>query len=66
MKVIRSECVGCPPEMGCLGSACPYRNVTRYYCDECEEETTLYDSDFGELCIDCLLEKFPKIKGSEW
>ena len=23
------ECVGCPPERGCLGSVCPNRNVPR-------------------------------------
>lgn len=32
------ECVGCPPEKGCLGSACPNRNVPRWFCDECENE----------------------------
>ena len=32
------ECVGCPPEMGCLGSICPNRNVPHYFCDYCGEE----------------------------
>ena len=26
-----NECVGCPPERGCLGSSCPYMNVPRLY-----------------------------------
>lgn len=26
-------CVGCPTEMGCLGSSCPMRNAAFYYCD---------------------------------
>jgi hypothetical protein len=53
-----NECVSCG--LPCLGSSCPYRNVTRYYCDECGEETELYYYDGMELCIDCiesLLEK---------
>ena len=33
-----NECVGCPPERGCIGSACPYVNVPRCYCDDCGEE----------------------------
>ncbi len=54
-----NECVGCPPEMGCLGDGCPNRNVPRYYCDRCgdefyPEELFLYD---GEMwCKDCLTE----------
>ena len=36
------ECVGCPPEMGCLGDRCPYMNVTHFSCDECNED---FDSD---------------------
>ena len=35
---IENDCVGCPKEMGCLGSSCPYRDVPHYYCDECGEE----------------------------
>ena len=65
MKQIENECVGCPPEMGCLGSACPNRNVIRYYCDECGKEGTLYEYDGEELCADCLLEAVPKVEGSE-
>lgn len=54
MKKIENECVGCPPEMGCLGSSCPNLNVVRYYCDECREEAKLYHYDGQELCIDCI------------
>ena len=60
------ECVGCPPEMGCLGSACPNRNVPHYYCDgeDCGEEflaNELYDYDGEMLCVDCLLKQFKKV-----
>ena len=27
------ECVGCPPEKGCLGSEGPNRNVPRWCCE---------------------------------
>ena len=48
------ECVGCPPERGCLGSACPNRNVPRYYCDRCGEEVDAYfDIDGEMICDDC-------------
>ena len=48
------ECVGCPPERGCLGSACPNRNVPYYYCDICGEEVDSYFDIDGEMvCDDC-------------
>ena len=40
MVRLEDECVGCPPELGCLGQLCPYQNVPRCYCDECGEEIT--------------------------
>ena len=36
--VLEDECVSCPPEVGCLGSACPKKNVAHYYCDKCVKE----------------------------
>ena len=57
-----NECVGCPPELGCLGESCPNRNVKRLYCDDCKEEVeTLYVYDGQELCQDCLLNTIEKI-----
>ena len=63
MKIIENECVSC--DLPCMGSACPYQNVTRYYCDRCEEETTLYYYDGEELCVDCLIKEFEIVKGLE-
>jgi hypothetical protein len=61
IKVEReNQCVGCPPEMGCLGSSCPNRNVLipYLYCDKCGEEVEdLYDG----LCETCALETFEHI-----
>ena len=64
MKQVENECVGCPSEMGCLGSSCKYSNVTRYYCDKCGEESTLYHYDNYEICEQCLLAEFEIVEGS--
>lgn len=61
MKRIENDCVGCPPEMGCLGSSCPYRNNPHYYCDQCGEEKPLYHFDDEELCIDCIEKQLEKV-----
>ena len=66
MKRILDECVGCPPEIGCFGSSCPYKNVVRFYCDRCGEENKLYHYDGEELCEDCLLKEFDVVEGSDW
>ena len=56
------ECVGCPKEMGCLGNACPNRNVPHLYCDKCGDDCEeLYDCYGEELCESCLLDSFEKI-----
>ena len=65
MKKIENECVGCPPELGCLGASCHYRNVERYYCDRCGNETVLYEFDNEELCIKCIVYRLNKIEGSD-
>lgn len=65
MRKVEDECVGCPPEIGCLGSSCPNRNVVRFYCDECKDEDTLYHYDGEELCRECLLKKFEIVDGSD-
>ena len=57
-----NECVGCPPEIGCLGDVCPNRNVPRFYCDECKFETDeLWTINGYEVCEDCLKKMFPKV-----
>lgn len=65
MKRIENECVGCPPEMGCLGDSCPNRNVPHYYCDNCGNEEKLYHYDNDELCEECLLKNFEVVEGSD-
>lgn len=61
-----NECVGCATESyPCLGAACSNRNVPHFYCDECGEESTLYEYDGEELCIDCIEKRLPVVEGSE-
>ena len=48
MIVIQDECVGCPPEIGCYGSSCSYRNVPHYFCDKCGKERT---NDYDKISI---------------
>jgi hypothetical protein len=60
---IENECVGCPLEIGCLGEACPYKNVVRYYCDECKDEYEhIYHYDGQELCIDCIEKRLERVE----
>lgn len=59
MLKYENECVSCPPEMGCIGSACPYRNVPRWYCDECEAECDREDLRIlgdKQLCWNCFID----------
>lgn len=62
MKKVENECVNCG--LPCLVS-CPYRNVVRFYCDKCGDETTLYYYGSEEICADCLLKEFEIVKGSD-
>jgi hypothetical protein len=57
-----NQCVGCPTEKGCLGSACPNRSVEVYYCDKCNEEIyeDVYEVDGKEFCEECLKDMFRK------
>lgn len=63
MIKLEDECVGCAKELGCLGSACKYKDVPHLYCDDCGDEADeLYDFDGEQLCDKCLLERFPKVE----
>lgn len=56
-------CVGCPPEMGCLGQACPNRPHDEerevLVCDACGGEAdelcrAPYQAEAAWVCEDCL------------
>lgn len=64
MRIVTDECVGCT-SMGlpCMGTSCPNRNVTRYYCDKCNEEfevENLYKYENKELCANCILDNYER------
>lgn len=54
-----NQCVDCPPEMGCLGTNCPKREVEIYICDRCGAETEeLYISNnYEDICYSCWTEE---------
>ena len=59
MKQNTPFCVACPPERGCMGSACPYRRAVTWYCDRCGAEGARSDLRLlgGEaLCRECFSE----------
>ena len=65
MVYFTDECVGCPPEMGCLGSVCPNLKVAHYCCDGCKDEVysdELYIDEYTgkELCLDCIRDTLTK------
>lgn len=51
MIEVRDECVGCPPEMGCLGNSCPYMNVEYRVCDTCSSDAE-YKINGEDYCYD--------------
>lgn len=59
MRRTENDCVDCG--LPCLGRACPYMKVEHFYCDECGDETQLYDFDGQELCLECIETKLHKI-----
>ena len=63
MITYEDECVGCPTEMGCMGSACPNRNVPHLYCDQCEQEVDdLYEWDGKQVCTDRIVKSLKKVE----
>ena len=64
MRKIENDCVGC--DLPCWGDSCPYKNVEHFYCDECGEETVLYEYEGAELCLDCIKDKLTVVEGSDF
>ena len=61
--VFEDNCLDCPPELGCMGDACPNRREAHYFCDKCDEEVSpegLYEVDDEDLCENCLKDLFRK------
>ena len=65
-RKIENEGVSCG--LPCMGSACPNRNVHRYYCDRCGQEfesTELYVVDGEDVCSDCILNEYQTVAQEE-
>lgn len=59
MTKIENDCCDCATgAYPCLGNSCPLVNTPHHYCDECGDETQLYDYEGRELCAECILNKY--------
>lgn len=60
--IYTNECCSCASgSYACRGDLCPLRKVSHLYCDECDEEATLYYFDNEMLCLDCIAERLDKV-----
>lgn len=51
----KGGCVGCPPEIGCMGKACPQCWKYIITCDMCKRQTNdVWRVDGVDLCQDCM------------
>lgn len=63
MIVYEDMCVGCPPELGCLGRGCPYGEpIPIHVCDRCENNSDdcLYIYEDEELCYNCVYDQIKR------
>lgn len=61
MVITENECVDCG--LPCLYKSCPYYEVTRLYCDKCnDEQMDLYWFGNKQLCINCIEEQLERVE----
>lgn len=59
MKIKVNGCVNCG--LPCM-LFCPLRDDSwEYHCDECGDETQLYEFEGRELCADCVISSLDKV-----
>lgn len=58
-----NQCVGCPPERGCMGESCRNRNVPVMICDDCGDEVQdlWYGNDGNQYCKYCITGYIEKV-----
>lgn len=56
MRIRSSNCVDCPKELGCIGSACRYNQPDELVCEMCGDESADCEIDEYKLCRSCLHE----------
>lgn len=50
-----SDCVGCVPDLPCVGPGCQYYGMRPHlYCDHCGESADYILDDETHYCTDCL------------
>jgi hypothetical protein len=64
MVKTENECCDCG--LPCVYESCPYWAVTRFYCDECNDEyESIYHFEGEQLCIDCIEKRLEKVEYNE-
>lgn len=59
MKIKVNGCIDCG--LPCM-LFCPLRDDSwEYHCDECGDETQLYEFEGKELCADCVISSLDKV-----
>ena len=59
MKIKVNNCVSCG--LPCM-LFCPLRDDSyEWVCDDCGEQTQLYDYEGKELCLDCIERRLDKV-----
>ena len=53
MRSYENQCVGCPPDIGCMGEACKYMNAPVNHCDWCDSEDAIFEIDGNDYCENC-------------
>ena len=61
MIVYENRCTGCSDSSHCRGRYCPNRNVKVYICNDCGYESTIYEFDGEQLCIECIKERLEAV-----
>ena len=54
MMQVENDCAEC--SLPCTD--CGRKHVEHFYCDECGDETMLYEFDGEQLCSKCLVGRF--------
>ena len=63
MIAIENDCVDCG--LPCIYEACRYYKAVHYYCDRCQDETTLYVWGNEQLCFECILKDLERVEYDE-
>ena len=63
---MENYCVGCKPDLPCLGPACPYHDpFPVYHCDECGSDDVVCHIDGKDYCESCakrlMIEEFSNL-----